>query len=281
MRHLPWRDIPDASEAEASWARVVNRLHYQIVHQDPRNFLEWGTLGTMFVGNDPFVFPELDYLKQLPQWSERWKNAIVESNVGRPARFPAHPESSGNRIHHAYHLAQFEEKTGQRIAGSNFIFEFGGGYGSMCLLVHRLGFTGKYVIFDLAEFACLQSFYLKSMGLQFLDPNTFNPAGSGIVSTSSRPLLADILSRHRESNRVFIATWSISETSIPFRQDILSLVREFDAYLIAYQQSFGEVDNVDFFSRLKHEWEDIDWYDWDIPHIAGSRYLMGIRRRRS
>lgn len=279
IRTLPGREITERSQAEDIWAKVVNRLRYLILHEDPRKFLEWANLSTMFVGNESYVAEELRYLQQHRQWSGKWREAIAESEVGQPTRFPAYPQSSGNLIHHAYHLSQFEEKTGRQVADLDFLVEFGGGYGSMCRLIHKLGFTGKYIIFDLAEFSCLQSFFLKSIGLPVRSLESFKTAKSGILIISDKDLLREgISTRSQQALRsLFLATWSISETSIPFREEILGMVMASDAFLIGYQDRFGEVDNVDFFSNLKRKREDINWHDWEIPHIPGNRYLFGER----
>ena len=46
------------------------------------------------------------------------------------------------------------------------IVEFGGGYGSMCRLVRKLGFKGRYVIFDLRPILALQKYYLGLHGVE-------------------------------------------------------------------------------------------------------------------
>src|SRR3712207_7978939 len=43
--------------------------------------------------------------------------------------YPAWPESSGNLLHHAYHVCRFEEATGLRAEQLELVVEFGGGYG--------------------------------------------------------------------------------------------------------------------------------------------------------
>ena len=63
------------------------------------------------------------------------------------------------------HLALFEETTGSKIDTLELIFEFGGGYGSMCRLAHNLGFNQAYIIFDLQPFSALQNYYLSSLDL--------------------------------------------------------------------------------------------------------------------
>src|SRR5262249_29537133 len=147
--------------------------------------LRWDVIqDTMFVGAASYVAKELTFLKKHPDWASRWRRAIQESPIGHPLRYPFFPASSGNLIHHAFHLAQFEEKTQIQVNNIGFVLEFGGGYGSMCRLLHNLGFHGKYVILDLPFFSLLQSFYLKSLGLPVHSIEDFKTANEGIVCVS-------------------------------------------------------------------------------------------------
>lgn len=41
------------------------------------------------------------------------------------------------------------------------IFEFGGGHGRICRMIHDRGFSGKYTIFDFPEMSALQKAYLR------------------------------------------------------------------------------------------------------------------------
>jgi hypothetical protein len=49
------------------------------------------------------------------------------------------------------------------------IIEFGGGFGSMCRLVHALGFRGQHIIFDLPPVWALQRYYLRLHGIEVDD----------------------------------------------------------------------------------------------------------------
>ena len=51
----------------------------------------------------------------------------------------------------------------------------------------------------------------------------------------------------------------------------------FNAFLIAYQHQFKEVDNIAFFDNWKATQEGITWYEWEIEHIKRSWYLVGQR----
>ena len=50
------------------------------------------------------------------------------------------------------------------------------------------------------------------------------------------------------NNKMFLATWSISETPVEIRNMIFPLVSDFHSFLIAYQDKFEEVNNLDYFS---------------------------------
>lgn len=266
--------------SENEWLQNVNRLRELVLNNNPREFLRWDLiLRTMVVTHASYIGPELKYLKSLPDWSNRWTEAIKESSVGHPVPHWQYPDSSATLIHHAYHWARFEEKTAIRANGIKCVLEFGGGYGSMCRLLHNLGFQGKYILLDLREFSALQEFFLKSVGVDIHELDSFMTAKSGIVCISDLQELYAILSNHIEvSDSMFIATWSISETPLSLRNAILPLVSSFKAFLIAYQDCFGEVDNIDFFGNWRETQKDIEWYDWKIENVPNSRYLVGKRK---
>jgi len=268
------------SSSEEEWLGNVSRLRELVLEQDPREFLRWDViLKTMCIAYASYTAPELDYLKSHPEWKNRWRHAIEESAVGHPLPYWRHPESSENLIHHAYHLAQFEDKTGRRIDAMSFVLEFGAGYGSMCRLIHNLGFKGKYLAFDLPAFSALQRFFLESLSLTVHSSDEFQAASRGITCISDVGLLRKVISdRADKTGSLFVATWSISETPLQLRNSILPFVSSFEAFLIAYQAQFGEVDNVSFFRDWAAARDDVQWHDWRIKQVPNhNRYLIGKR----
>jgi hypothetical protein len=267
--------------SEAAWLNHSSRLSELVFDSDPREFLRWDViLKTMFTANPEYIEEELRYLRRLSDWGSRWRKAIKESKVGRPFPSPLYPISSGHLIHQAYHLAQFEEKTGVHLSHIDYIFEFGGGYGSMCRLFHNLGFKGRYVIFDLPHFSILQQFFLRSIGIR-IDTNYAAPApNTAVICVSELEQLKLVLSdRVGQHDSLFLATWSISETPIQLRETVLPLVAEFSAFLIAYQQEYGEVNNRQFFGEWRDKMsKEVVWQETLIGHLPGSRYLFGKRQ---
>ena len=275
MNIMEDKDIPFSEE---EWARNANRLRVLVLNSNPIEFLRWDVvLKTMFVTHASYVQKELNYLKSLPEWKTRWCRAIRESRQGHPIPYPFYPTSSGNLIHQAYHLAQFEEKTGVRLGEMKFVFEFGGGYGSMCRLFHNMGFNGTYIIFDLPYFSALQEYYLKSVGIQVCNDILFKIGNVGVICVSDLEQLGGIVVESlKNCNSIFVATWSISEVPIILRNSILPLISHFTAFLIAYQHKFGEVDNLRFFREWKAGFDErIVWNDWQIKHLPGNNYLVG------
>ena len=277
------RDITEPEQAaesasEEEWLSNVNRLGELVFNEDPREFLRWDIiLKTMYITCADYTKPELKYLRGHPDWNTRWRDAVKESHVGHPVPYWRYPDSSENLIHHAYHIAQFEDRTGRRIDGMDFILEFGAGYGSMCRLIHKLGFRGRYVAFDLPAFSALQKFFLKSMSLTVHPPDRFREEASGIACVSDISQLSALISGQGDmSESMFVATWSISETPVGLRDSILPLLSSFKAFLIAYQAQFREVDNIAFFKGWTAARTDIQWWDWKIEQIPNhNRYLVG------
>jgi hypothetical protein len=279
-RRLPARAVSGASAAENTWAAIANHFRHLVLTEDPRRFLNWPTLCTMFVSSEPYVTSELEHLRTHPEWESRWRPAIQDSPIGHPTPFASYPLSSGNLIHHAYHLCRFEQATGRRIGDLQLVVEFGGGYGSLARLFHALGFGGRYIIYDLPEFTSLQRFFLKSLELPVRPVAELRHGRPGIATISDmaelRETVAALAGEARRS--LFIATWSLSEAPLALRTEALSMARSVDSYLLAYQEQFGEIDNAAFFEHWIRSESDFTWQTLPIEQIPGSTYLFGTRQ---
>ncbi len=277
FRELPVLETQDAPPSEAAWLSNMNRLKELGLKQDPREFLRWDVVSqAMFVSSSRYISTELKYLKQRPAWDTRWRRAIKESPVGHPSPYIYYPASSGNLIHHAYHVAQLEEKTHSQVHNMDYVFEFGGGYGSMCRLFYNLGFHGRYIIFDLPSLSALQRYYLRTIGFRVKSTTEFVKSEDGIVCVSDIQQLISLLPDHiKASNALFLATWSISESPIRIRELILPRISDFQSFLIAYQDGFEEVNNVEYFDNWKKTIKNVAWQSWRIEHLPGNNYLVG------
>ena len=280
FRRLPALETTDCCASEQQWINNANSLRQLILTGDPREFLRWHVISSaMFVKYADYISHEFKYLKKQSDWDNRWSIAVMETHIGHPVPYYQYPKSSANLIHHAYHLAIFEQITGINLSDIDFIFEFGGGYGSMCRLNHNIGFTGKYIIYDMPAFSALQRFFLKSIGVNVLTVDSFTPQISGALCVSEIQQLNNILLDDTDSkNSLFIGTWSISEVPYSIRDSILPLISGFHTFLIAYQDRFQETDNIAFFKQWTANQDSIEWCDWAIEHMPGNRYLMGRKK---
>jgi hypothetical protein len=271
-------DTGKLTGANLEWAENINRLRLFVNNCDPRSFLQWDVIrNTMFVGNCPFIIEELDALKNSGNFEHYWTKGIIETSFGRPTMMKKFIQSSGNLIHHCYHLLQFEVRTKIKISSIDFVFEFGGGYGSMYRLFKNLNFINKYLLFDLPEFSLLQKYYLKSIGFDVLTIDTFSKANSGVLCLSDIEELKDILGAINPLKKnLFIGTWSISETSVDVRKSIFPLLKNFNLFLMAYQYGFfKEVNNIEYFKYIQTEFSHLEWENYPIEHLPGNNYLIG------
>lgn len=270
----------DDQPSEIVWRSFMERFFEAVRREDPRAFLRWPVIRkAMFVSNQPYLALELLFLRSRRDWARRWRPALRESATGHPPPFWALPSSSGNLIHHAHHLAQYELRTGRPAAAFPAVFEFGGGYGSMCRLFHQLGFAGRYVIYDLRPFSALQSFFLGSLGLPLLPPGRLPAAGGGVVCVSDAGALDEALAWAGLGRALFVGTWSISETPAHVRERIMPKVAGCDGVLIAYMRNFLEMDNHGLFTAWSAEHPEFAWSQRGIRTLPGHYYLFGARPR--
>jgi hypothetical protein len=274
------RELADAPQATIlpMWAKFRDEVRRNLSHYDPRSFLRWRMIQhTMCVTNSPSIISELWALRFSGRW-EAFRQAVVESPVGCPVRFLFYPASSGNLLRHCYHLLRFEQATGVDITRMKTIVEFGGGYGSMCRVFYRRGFSGRYFIYDLPEFSALQRYFLKSLDLPVRDA-TDDCTADGIYLFRELPLLQRALEQRPEpDDSAFVATWSLSECPVELRDRFLPLVESMSCFLIAFQDRFFEVDNNQYFAALREATGSrIQWQEMRIPQLPRNNYLFGTR----
>ncbi len=266
------------------WDAKLARLHELLLHGDPAEFLRWDAIRSTMVkrGRKP-VADELRHLQRQPDWKRRWRPALRESTVGCPRPFHLYPRTSGNLIHHAYHLCRFEETTGLSLPTLPYIVEFGGGYGSLCRLFHQLGFAGTYVIFDPPEVAVLQRFFLGSVGLTALKPRReVREPVRGAITISDLADFGRVLRARPPGMAAFIAQWSLGETPVALRRLVLPEVAGFDAYLLGYTEWFEGIDNRGFFGDWRATLPGYAWHDIPLPHLHKAEwYLFGVKGARA
>jgi hypothetical protein len=257
-------DLPHSRGEMPLWAKQRAELRQLAERRDPRRFLTWPcVVNMMVVGNTALAREEFSALRDDSDWQRRWKPAIREDPVGLPVPFPRYPGTSATLIHHTYHVQRFERATGLRVPDLAWVIEFGGGYGSLARLFHRLGFRGRYHLHDLPEWSALQRFFLSS----------------ALGAEGSFTFSADLAEARKitdlPGHGLFVATWSLSETPLTLRNEWLRILDRLQIFLLGYQHEFHGVDNRMWFSELQQRRPDLTWTQEEIRHIPGNAYLFG------
>lgn len=245
---------------EHSWRFWCWDLRQNVKDKDPAKFLTWpGVVGTMFVGNAPYIEYEL---KKLPQ---KHFKILDDPGIGSPDFYPKQTErlhvtppvltsitSTGNLIHQTYHISQWDGW----LPELDTIVEVGGGYGAMALICHRLGFRGRYIIYDLPEFSLLQQYYLSNVGIE----------GVEFATQIDNPTECDLL----------IGLYSLSEMGLNERGAIMKACPA-QSYLLAYGASWGGWDNMAWAMELMKR-KSYNWRNWNVGHLPNCWYLVGDKR---
>lgn len=253
MRALP---MPPAGHKPPYWEAWRHELWKLGTdpNSDPTQFFGWPPIyHTMLVNHwiGP-VFTELHAL------SDEYRAEVTMPHFGAPPDYHGNTAYSRNLIHQAYHLSRLEAVTGVHVRDLKRIDEFGGGYGAMAHMVHRLGFRGKYHIYDLPEFALMQRYYLSQFGVPVRHFD--EPSGE-----------TDLL----------IACYSLSETSIAFRSQFIDSLPA-NNYLLLYSNRFAEYDNEGYFSAMQRNYPQHLWHYEHIEHLPPkSIYAFGHLEKQS
>ena len=226
--------------------QIFNKKIYSLlVGRNIHNFLREGFIQKMFfIHNRLFIYNELRTLKDSKKWS-LYKRLILEDHVGNPVRYFLYPSSSGNRINHVYHLSILSDEFGIDLKKIKKIFEFGAGYGCMARIFSKINKDVKYTCFDTFNVNLLQYYYLSHNNLNV----GFKEKRNNFLLKSS--IKETALYQKKNSDFLFIANWSLSETPLNFRKNFEELIKKSEYILISFQEKFENIDNLKYFSSLK------------------------------
>ena len=239
------------SDYRDEWKRFFLDFISLIKSDDINRFLRSKVvLDTMF-----YEAPSAEFFKIISKWNF-FKKALVKNQVGCPPAYGLYPNTNGNTIHHLYSVSQIVNSEVD-LSDYDQIIEFGGGYGNMAWCIERLGFKGDYYIYDSSIMYILQKLFLESSevrGIKFIEN------------------IDDIRSISRQSGKktLIIATWSISETPLEIR-DVL-FENPDNSLLIAFQKNFGNINNLDYFTRVKRNYLGANIYE--IKHLPDNHYMI-------
>ncbi len=183
-------------------------------------------------------------------------NGLSESPVGNPYSFIEYPNLSPLTIQHAYYLNLLKAQLGIFLPiDMEHIVEIGGGYGNFCRLVKGFGYSGRYQIADLPQLSEIQRYYLKET--------------IGVNGVEFLPLLPELLQPEPRSRSILLATFSLNEMPMEDRQCLEPYYKNYQYLFFAYNDRFGEVDNIAYFDRLR---DDL------APFFEMTWFRLGLRR---
>lgn len=204
------------------------------------------------------------------------KEILREYNIGRPLLNDAEYISSGNSIHHLYHLVKFFEETKTSASDFKTIVEIGGGYGNMARLFKKLNNQVTYIIIDIPIFSFIQIVYLKTILRQDTvnlitrhDPeikiNKINivPLDKNLLTLISGNINCDL----------FVSTWALSESN----KNMQNLVKGLDYFkakylLLAYQKSNTSFSYSEEIENTNNNYQSV--YNEETNYIKDNYYLF-------
>lgn len=243
--------LPSTTNALPIWNNQCFKLRRDILIKNPQDFISFSVIKeTMFVGNPEYTFNE--YV-ELINSEKNYKQYLQDKNVFTENYLHPNDNTTGNTIHHLYHLYQFEKISKRNIRDMCSIVELGGGYGNMARLINMMGYDHAYYIVDLPEFCLLQEYYL-------INTNVNNVKWT--------------VPQHKID--LFIATWSISEMPIEDRQQYLTV--NSNNFLLAFSSTFENIDNMQWFFQYPEIYNHLEWTMFQCPYIPNSYYMIGYTK---
>jgi hypothetical protein len=152
-----------------------------------------------------------------------------------------------NRIQHLGHLIKCGI-TPDKLKDMETITEIGGGLGEMTDIIYKLGFKGKYMIYDFPELSAIQSSFHNQLGLK------------DIVYTSD---MEDLV-----KSDLVIGTWSITEAPIDIRNNIIERLKDSQEWLLAYSNNIFGLDNDEWINDSFLPMMDGDIEIKNIPEMS-------------
>ena len=256
-KHL--NKINNELESSSLWSQYFLDFKKIIESEAIHKFLKSELVNkTMF-----YVAPFSEFIKIIMHFNF-FRYALISNNVGSPNKYAYLPITNGNTIHHLYSISQIITNKNE-LSSYDLIIEFGGGYGNMAWCFNKLGFKGRYIIFDNEFMNVLQQ--------MFLDESSVIQSTSSVFAfISDVDQLINIIN-NASSRTLLIGTWSISETPLHLRNKIM-INTKIDM-LIAFQREFDGMDNLDFFGNYISINDLITQSKiFEIKHIPDNYYFI-------
>jgi putative sugar O-methyltransferase len=206
--------------------------------------------------------------------------ALHEHNTGNPILNDLEYKTSGNSIHHLFHLLKFEKETNTPLASMKSVLEFGGGYGNMAKLFKKMHPDTTYTIIDIPIFSYIQYVYLQTvLGAEnvvlFENEQRIVPGKVNIVPMH-KPYLTQVAAELTDLD-LFISTWALSETN-KATQDMVRGYKYFNAtnLLLAYQKANEMFEYAQNIEKLPDDYTST--YQALTEYMENNFYLFATKK---
>lgn len=140
-----------------TWEFRQEDIARNLREQGPARFLRWPISAEALYSADPVLGQ-----RRLDLLSPSLRPHVYRFSAGDP---PGDGPFDWHLVIQAYHLDKLLQR-GYDLRAADSIYEFGGGFGAMVLLLRRMGYNGRYVIQDLPELLQLQDYWLQTEGIR-------------------------------------------------------------------------------------------------------------------
>lgn len=206
---------------------------------------------------------------------ESYYNALIDPLIGQTQQdfvenfsvFSDVPASM-NRMQMFSHLA-IGGLSHREISDMGIILEIGAGIGDMADIAAKLGFKGKFIVYDFEEVSLIQRWYHTQLGLR------------NVVYVRTPEELAEALGS--DVPDLTIATWSLTEMPFDLRDRLKPLIVGSKHWIIAFSKLIFGYDNASWMrdftdelpSNINKTFIDVPFMPWD----GGTQYFIGSQTK--
>jgi putative sugar O-methyltransferase len=244
------------------WSILRKTIDHDVQTLPLNSFRRWASVAIVPLANNSRMHVPITSAITVAKDDDNVKNALTEEWIGIDKDslnyykiFDDAPYSA-HRCYNMDHLLNYDLYNSiSNLLSYDTIVEVGGGYGDMCAIIHKLGFEGKYYIFDFPEILKLQKYYLDRLGYSYV---------KYVTDINDLPHNVDFV----------VGTWSFSEIPLELRNELLDHLWKARHWLISYQNEIFGVNNNDYFIEKFQEKdyaiEEIEY----MPFDGGNNYLI-------
>jgi len=252
-----------------SWATNIYHIQSEILSHSLDTFLTIPTLEfTMVIGDALERDVEYSALQKREDFVTRVQSLLAAPQIGgiTPARH--NMTSNYPTIAQTYHLLTFTDTMKVDLTKVDYILEFGGGYGNLCSIIHRAGFKGTYILYDIEPLLLIQEY--------FLTVSKLLPGVNVRFVSTPEELYRELT--NVSGTGMFVSTWAFNEAPIVTRDAILKTFNRYNYVYLIYNHTFDGINNIDWFENLISTYTDINWFNEDIAYLGHSKYLFGTKK---